>query len=416
MMIGEEDAMEDKTEAKANDIVEYMMDAPISAADMTWMQLQKAQRDAARDMSRSRLSVPPYLRDNPYDCLGIVKAARQWGLENEYFVAQNSYITTDRYGIERLAYTSVLYQAVLTKSKAIIGRAQYSYEGEGNARTCTVGVLDRETREWQNATTPPLAKCRKNSPLWDIDPDQQLAYFAIRRLVRQKYSEVFGGLYDHTEFDDAPPEPSPTLLERLPGRIEGAGFSVDLAELQRDEAAAVAAVQAEQTEKKVKRKGGWRKGVSRAAVNAAIRARKAAEQKPEAVAEEPQAPPAATAAPTESQSLAPSETAAEPETQPAAAAAPVATPRLPIDEPPRRGPPQTLAEFPDYMARMSKGIQSDVVRWFDTQDQVALRQTLGLSGDEIARYRRQMQELQDARNAEEARRRQEREARLGGKR
>jgi len=387
--------MDDKTETKPNEIVEYMMNAPISADEMTWIQLQKAQRDAARDMSRSHLSVPPHLRDNPYDCLAVVKAAKQWGLKNEYFVAQNSYVTTDRHGIQRLSYTSAVYQAVLKTSGAIIGAPQYAYEREGNDRVCTASVLDRQTRQWESATTPPLRICKKNSPLWTDDPDQQLSYFAIRRLVRQKYAEVFGGLYDKDEFEDEPAEPSPSLIERLPGRIEGAGFSPDLAELKHDEAEAIAAVQAQAETKK--RRGGWQKGRKRGP-----RARPTSQPQPEPVAEEPQAPQPAPAARQEGEPVSEAQILAEPQNEPTARAEAIATAaeaRLPIDEPPYRGPPRTATEWRERMKRMPAGIQHNLLHWYDGQTEVAFRAKCGISGLETGQWRTLMQEEQDRRDA-----------------
>lgn len=353
---------------------EIMTTAPTSQRAMNWPQLI----EDAKVMARCRLALPPHLRNNPSDCWAILQATLQWGLSNPFFVAQNSYVVSNRQGVETLAYTSAVYQAVLATSGAIIGVPQYTYAGEGPTRTCTAAVLDKQTRQWENATTPPLAKCRKNSPLWNDDPDQQLAYFAVRRLVRQKYAHVFGGLYDRDEMDDipAPVEASPNLLERLPGRMEGEGFQPEPEELRRQEEEAVKAVKAKVAEKK---KGGWPKGLTKAQhaekKAAEERAREAAQKAREAAAS-PEAIPGP-AVPDE---------VPEP--------SPEAEEGLPFEEGPvaesvpiYRGPPRNALEYHQYFYRMLEGLDvANLQRWYDSEREKAFREKFGIVGTRERMY------------------------------
>ena len=210
---------------------------------ITWLQMV----EVSKLMARAGIALPPHARDNPAVCWAIMMQTREWSLANPFFIANHSYVVRNKEGVETLAYDSAVFQAVLLASKAIKGRPQYAYEGEGDDRRCTVSVIDAQTGECQELRTPPLRMCRARSPLWASNPDQQLGYYGLRNLVRLKYQDVLGGFYDREEFTEEPKEPqaSPNLIDRLPGRIEGDGFQPDAAELQREEKEAVAVVQAE---------------------------------------------------------------------------------------------------------------------------------------------------------------------------
>jgi len=223
----------------------------VSRIDAPWPQMI----EVAKLMARAGIALPPHARENPSVCWAIMMQTREWHLSNPFFVAQHSYVVTQRGGVETLAYDSAVFQAVLLASKAIIGRPQYLYDGEDEERRCTVQVMDRQSKELQELRTPPLKKCRGHSPLWVSNPDQQLAYYGLRNLVRLKYQDVLGGFYDKDEYDDYPAEPSsPNLLERLPGRMEGDGFKPTHGEEAAQEQAALSQAKAEGEEKKARRK------------------------------------------------------------------------------------------------------------------------------------------------------------------
>jgi hypothetical protein len=207
---------------------------------VTWLQMI----EVAKLMARAGIALPPHARNDPAICWALMLQAREWKLANPFFVAQHSYVVRNQGGVETLAYDSAIFQAVLLASKAINGRPCYAYDGEGDERRCTVIVVDAQTGQGQELRTPPLRLCRKRSPLWAENPDQQLGYYALRNLVRLKYQDVLGGFYDRDEFDQPPPEPppSPKLMERLPGRIDGDGFRPDVVDQQRQEQAAIDAV------------------------------------------------------------------------------------------------------------------------------------------------------------------------------
>ena len=197
----------------------------------------------AKLMSQARNSVPEYLKGNPGDCLAIVTQSLRWRLE-PYWVAQHSYVARKE---SLIAYDSAVHSAIILSSGMLRGRPRYSYDGEGETRTCKVVAYFVGEEHPHDYTTPPLAKCRprrndegvvKGSPLWDKDPDQQLAYFAMRSWGRRHAQELLGGVYDRDEFDDTTQDTieakptSPNLMDRLPAKLEGTkGFQENIVDV-----------------------------------------------------------------------------------------------------------------------------------------------------------------------------------------
>ena len=182
-------------------------------------------------MSQARHSVPGYLKQNPGDCLAIVTQSLRWRLE-PYWVAQHSYVAKDE-GL--IAYDSAVHAAILLSSGLLKERPRYSYSGENGERTCTVAATFKGESEALEYTSPPLKKCRKNSPLWATDPDQQLGYYAVRNWGRRHAPELLGGVWDKEEFENTTQDetditpPSPRLMDRLPGKVEAiSGFQTDV--------------------------------------------------------------------------------------------------------------------------------------------------------------------------------------------
>jgi hypothetical protein len=257
--------------------------APLTGAtgditELSWDQLY----ERAKVHTLMGILLPPHVRNNAPLMLGFIIMARRWKMPDELFVAQNSYVVRNQAGVETVAYAAAVYHAALKAAGAIIGRAHYSYDGEGDELRCTVSVIDAETGERQSLQTAPLRLCRKHSPLWKENPSQQLGYYAMRNLVRLKYPDVLAGLYTRDEFDVPSVEtpPSPNLMARLPGRIEGEGFEVDTVEQQRQEEAAIAVVREKAEAKAAKDRE--RKKVYKGAAAARKAEKEAEEAAPEA--------------------------------------------------------------------------------------------------------------------------------------
>ena len=225
-------------------------DVPIVAGMGVMMQTLPQMIEAAKLMARADICLPVHARNRPDICFALLMRTENWRLKDAFFVAEHSYVVTQKrkvgdqwQDVESLAFDAAVFQAALLASGAIRGRPQYTYEGEDAERKCTVAV-QLPDGTWTDHTTPPLKLCHpghterngnkyvKGSPLWDRAPDQQLAYYGLRNLVRLKFQDVLAGFYDREEYDEYPDidagkmdgPASPNLLERMPGRIEGEGF------------------------------------------------------------------------------------------------------------------------------------------------------------------------------------------------
>ncbi|MGE3245075.1 MAG: recombinase RecT [Beijerinckiaceae bacterium] len=162
-------------------------------------------------MANSADMVPAHLRGRPGACFAIVMQALEWGLP-PLAVAQQSYIAKDGLPV---AYMAQLWHSVAQQRAGIQGRFQITYAGSGDTRTCTVSATFIGANAPTVLTTPPLKQIKpgtndrgqtKGSPLWTKNPDQQLAYFAVRDWVRRYAPEAMLGIYTPDELEDFAPQ------------------------------------------------------------------------------------------------------------------------------------------------------------------------------------------------------------------
>lgn len=153
-------------------------------------------------ITQAKYCLPPFLRNNASDCLGVTTQALRWRLD-PVWVMQNSYVTKEGGTIN---FNNFVFGAILMASGLVKGHPRYSFQGEGDGRRCTVTVYFKDEAEPYDYTTPPLHQIRKNSPLWKDDPEQQLGYFAVRSFSRRYIPEILGGVYAQDEFPDSTQE------------------------------------------------------------------------------------------------------------------------------------------------------------------------------------------------------------------
>jgi len=153
----------------------------------------------AKVMAIGGVSIPPHLRNNPGACLAVCIQAVEWRM-SPYAVANKSYSVNDR-----LAYESQLIHAVIEQRAPLVGRLRHRFDGEGDARTCTVWATAVGEPEPLSYTSPPIGKITpKNSPLWKTKPDLQLYYNASRDWARMYFPDVILGVYSDDELDPPP--------------------------------------------------------------------------------------------------------------------------------------------------------------------------------------------------------------------
>ena len=196
--------------------------------------------DIAKTMSMSKYGIPKHLRGNPGDCLAIREIAMDKGL-SPYGLARHCYVVNDM-----LCFDGQAVHAIVEKSGRLAEPLDFDYAGEGTERTCTVTGRLKGAATARSYTTPPISKITpQNSPLWKTDPDQQLAYLAVRRWAGRFCPAALLGIYSREEMMDSiidvTPQTTatPNLMERLPGRVAGEGFAETTAEAAQEEAQAL---------------------------------------------------------------------------------------------------------------------------------------------------------------------------------
>jgi hypothetical protein len=142
------------------------------------------------------VGVPVYLRGSPANCMAILMQASRWGLD-PYAVASDSYCVNDI-----IAYGAKLVNAVVTTSGALHGRLKIWWEGEGLNMRCFVEGHIKGDDE-RKLLSQSIARVKtKKSPLWEVNPQQQLAYFTTRAWARLYIPEVLLGVYSADEVVD----------------------------------------------------------------------------------------------------------------------------------------------------------------------------------------------------------------------
>lgn len=152
------------------------------------------------------IGVPVHLRGSPANCMAVLMQASRWGLD-PYAVACKSYFVNDV-----LAYEAQLVNAVVNTSGALHGRLKVRWQGQDNALRCTVEGHIKGDDEMK-ALSQAIARVKvKNSPLWIVNPEQQLAYLTTRAWARLYIPEVLLGVYTPDEIIEGgvvrPPAPA----------------------------------------------------------------------------------------------------------------------------------------------------------------------------------------------------------------
>lgn len=154
-------------------------------------------------MAKSSVTVPDHLKGKPADCMAIAMQAAQWGM-NPFAVAQKTHIVSGRLG-----YEAQLVNAVVQQSNAIRGAFSYEFQGTGDALECRVGAVLRGEAEvtwgeWLRSGSVTT----KNSPLWKVNPKQQLGYLQVKNWARLYAPGAILGVYTPDELESVAPPPA----------------------------------------------------------------------------------------------------------------------------------------------------------------------------------------------------------------
>lgn len=158
---------------------------------------------AAR-MATSKITTPKHLQGNEGDCMAIIMQAMQWGM-NPYAVAQKTHLVNGTLG-----YEAQLVNAVITARAPVKERLHFEWYGDWSKvngkddKSPNLGIRVSATLRGENeprvidismAQVGPV----RNSPLWAVDPRQQIAYLATKRWARLYCPDVILGVYTPDE-------------------------------------------------------------------------------------------------------------------------------------------------------------------------------------------------------------------------
>ncbi|WP_346714496.1 RecT family recombinase [Escherichia coli] len=160
-------------------------------------------------MSQSKATVPKHLEGEPADCLAVTMQAAQWGM-NPFAVAQKTHVVNGTLG-----YEAQLVNAVVSSSSLLATRLNYRWSGDWsnvNGKTdkspnltVTVSAVLKGEAEPRELTISMAQAGVRNSPLWEQDPRQQLAYLCTKRWARLHAPDVLLGVYTPDELQETAP-------------------------------------------------------------------------------------------------------------------------------------------------------------------------------------------------------------------
>lgn len=153
----------------------------------------------AEMMASGRSTIPAHLQKSPADCMAVVLQAMQWGML-PHIVAQKTHIVNGTLG-----YEAQLVNAVVQASGCITGRFHYEYKGNSPSMECRVGAVIRGESEitwgeWLNESKVTT----KNSPLWKVNPRQQIGYLQVKNWARAFAPGAILGIHTPDEMEMLP--------------------------------------------------------------------------------------------------------------------------------------------------------------------------------------------------------------------
>ncbi|EAM5648687.1 recombinase RecT [Salmonella enterica subsp. enterica serovar Emek] len=160
-------------------------------------------------MAESKATVPQHLAGKPADCLAVTMQAAQWGM-NPFAVAQKTHVVNGTLG-----YEAQLVNAVVSSSNLLSTRLNYRWDGDWSkvngksdkspSLTVTVSAVLKGEAEPRELTISMAQAGVRNSPLWEQDPRQQLAYLCVKRWARLHAPDVLLGVYTPDELQETTP-------------------------------------------------------------------------------------------------------------------------------------------------------------------------------------------------------------------
>lgn len=160
-------------------------------------------------MADSKATVPAHLAGKPADCLAVTMQAAQWGM-NPFAVAQKTHVVNGTLG-----YEAQLVNAVVSSSNLLATRLNYRWDGDWtkvNGKTdkspnltVTVSAVLKGEADARELTISMAQAGVRNSPLWEQDPRQQLAYLCVKRWARLHAPDVLLGVYTPDELQETAP-------------------------------------------------------------------------------------------------------------------------------------------------------------------------------------------------------------------
>lgn len=203
-------------------------------------------------MASGKCAIPKHLQNNVGDCFAVIMQAAQWGM-NPFAVAQKTHIVNGALG-----YEAQLINAVINSMHVVSDRFRYEYVGDwesyrqsGFDRKCEAGCgvnVGATLRGESEVRWLPMPLCMeqvktRNSPLWATNPQQQIAYLAVKYWARLYAPDAILGVYSEDELmqnepinvtpakPDVSAPPKKTANQRLKEKLGAGAVEAEVTEV-----------------------------------------------------------------------------------------------------------------------------------------------------------------------------------------
>src|SRR5215475_4528837 len=129
----------------------------LSVARRPTFTVSAVELDSAKMLAMAGPFIPEFIRGNPGYCFGLLQLAKRWSKYDQHTnswvsfdpiaIASCTYLVSGSDGKQSVGYNSQFIGAIIDAFVPFAERMRYSYDGEGQQRTCTASARLRADPE-----------------------------------------------------------------------------------------------------------------------------------------------------------------------------------------------------------------------------------------------------------------------------
>jgi len=202
--------------------------------------------EMAKVMASCKITIPKHLAGNIGDCAAIIMQSMSWGF-NPYLVAQKTHVVNGTLG-----YEAQLIAAIISNSGLLDKDFDFEYIGDWSKVRIPGWKVDAEVglgiKIWATRKGELEPKSHelyltqvtvRNSPLWKVQPHQQIVYLAEKQWSRLWTPGAILGIYSTDELDNDYPAKDVTPIKNHADPLAAAAEAAKAKQLENKQEASL---------------------------------------------------------------------------------------------------------------------------------------------------------------------------------